>query len=46
MKRLASWLLLIPYAVGYVAGVVALCLIVAWLALVDGYHAGRRNDLP
>ena len=42
MIRMISLLLLIPFAMGWLAGALALCAVVAWLALCDGYAAGRR----
>ena len=42
MRRILGWLLLIPYAVGLVAGWLVLCAVVVWLAVCDGYAAGRR----
>lgn len=44
MRRILSALLLfIPYALGWLAGALVLCAWVVWLALCDGYAAGRRR---
>lgn len=41
MRRLASWLLVIPYALGWLAGLLVLIVVVCWLAALDGYATGR-----
>jgi len=43
MRRIASLLLLIPFALGYIAGVVVLGVVLLALAARDGYRAGRRK---
>jgi hypothetical protein len=43
LARLVDLLLLVPYALGYVAGALILVAVVVWLALRDGYAAGRRS---
>lgn len=41
MTRLLSWLLLIPYALGWLVGMLVLIVVVLALAVADGYRAGR-----
>lgn len=42
MKRLASLLLFLPYALGFLVGLLVLAVVVVALAVRDGYAAGRR----
>lgn len=44
LARLCSLVLLIPYALGWAAGLLVLACVLCWLALRDGYAAGRRKE--
>lgn len=41
IRYLLSYLLYIPFALGWCVGVFALICTILWLAIVDGYTRGR-----
>ncbi len=43
LTAFASWALLVPFALGYLAGLVVLAVVLCWFAVRDGYVAGRRK---